>query len=157
MKRGLRVIVISLCIFSASIACAQTIEERFNGKKLSYAVYYNAIPVGSLEWEYKGRGVCGLKATEVIAFHSNTKILKFINIIGDERVHLDCETFLPLKVERDIVWFGKKEIIEEFYNQDKGYVMIVNSRAQAPEIFRQEKPIHHILALLYFFPVVLPC
>ncbi|UCD15101.1 MAG: hypothetical protein JSV34_05105, partial [Candidatus Omnitrophota bacterium] len=47
----------------------------------------------------------------------------------------------------------KKEVIREFYNQETGSVRIVKSNStKEEEVLLQDRPIHNILALLYFFP-----
>ena len=70
-----------------------------------------------------------------------------------ERVFLDSQTLLPIKVERDIVFFGKKEIIEETYDQERGKIKIKRKNSKEPEeMLSQDTPIHNILELLYFFP-----
>ncbi|UCG34586.1 MAG: hypothetical protein JSW17_03540 [Candidatus Omnitrophota bacterium] len=156
MMRLLRIKIILIaifCIVGAGWVYPGGIEKRFNGKgKLTYKVYFNGLPAGSLEWEYLGKEKLGDKEAEVVGLNSCTKIFKFFNMQGDERVFLDSSTYLPLKVERDIVCFGKRELIEEIYNQDEGYVEVSNSRLKDIKCFRQDKPIHNILALLYFFP-----
>lgn len=134
---------------------SQSIEERFKGKdKLSYRVYFNAIPSGTIEWEYMGREVIDGKQAEVLYINSDTKILKFLDMTSKEKVYLDSETHLPLKVERDILLFGNKELIEELYDQDEGKVTIVKTidNESQKEVLQPGKPVHNILALLYFFP-----
>ena len=134
---------------------AADIASRFGpDNRLFYKVYYNGIPVGKIEWEYKGRGKVAGKLADVLYLNSDTKILQFFNLKGDERVFLDANSHLPLKVERDIYVFGKKEIIEEIYNQKTGQVKIIktNSRQNEEEIINQDAPVHNILSLLYFFP-----
>jgi len=147
-----------LMTLAMNLACtyifAKSVQEKFKDKqKLVYKVYANGIPSGHIEWEYLGQKVINGKVAEVLSVNSNTSILKFLNLTSKEKVFLDRNTYLPLKVERDIVFFGKKELIQEIYNQDQGYVKITKSNDRDKEsIFYCDKPIHNILALLYFFP-----
>ena len=133
---------------------AKTIQERFKDKKkLTYKVSFNGIPSGRINWEYLGKEYLGDKETEVLTVSSTTKILKFLNLTSSEKVFIDSLTNLPLLVERDIVLFGKKEIIREVYDQKKGIVRIIRTDSKTREnILAQTTPIHNILALLYFFP-----
>ncbi|NQT28365.1 MAG: hypothetical protein HQ570_02075, partial [Candidatus Omnitrophica bacterium] len=90
---------------------------------------------------------------DVLSVNSDTNIFNFLDLDSKEKVFLDSKTCLPIKVERDIVFFGKKEIIEETYDQEKGQIKIKRSNSSKPEdILSQDTPIHNILELLYFFP-----
>lgn len=155
MKKFYKYLVISLivwCTFDS--AFSETVRERFRGKdKLTYKVYFNGFPTGTLEWRYVGKDRVNGRGVDVLSINSTTHILQLLNLESEERVFLDSKTYLPLKVERDIVFFGKKEFIKEIYNQKKGYIKIVRSNHTGKEeILYQDRPIHHIMALLYFFP-----
>lgn len=135
-------------------ALAEGIEARFQGKeKLVYSVYFNGIPSGYMEWEYLGRQEVDGKTVDVLSVNSDTNIFNLLNLASKEKVFLDSATGLPLRVERDIVFFGKKEIIEEIYDQDKGQIKVKrNSSKKSESVLYQDTPIHNILELLYFFP-----
>ena len=139
---------------SGGSAFGEGIEARFKGeKKVIYSIFYNGIPSGYIEWEYLGRRDSEGVVVDELLVNSDTKILKLLNLTSKERVFLDSQTRLPLKVERDIVFFGRKEVISEIYNQDEGYVKIKRSNSKKTEsVLYQDKPIHNILELLYFFP-----
>ncbi len=149
---------VALCLgvflFISSLARGEGIRDRFaGGQKLSYKVSFNGIPSGTIEWEYLGRGKVGAREADILAVSSDTKVMNLLNLVSDEKVFLDAENHLPLKVERDIVLFGKKELIEEFYDQESGCVKIVRTNKKTrQDLFYPPKPIHNILALLYFFP-----
>jgi hypothetical protein len=132
----------------------ENIGERFKGSdKIAYDVFYNGIPAGKIIWKYLGKEKVNGKETEVIFLDSNTKILNLLNLASKEKVFLDMNTHLPVKAERDVIFFGKQENIEEIYNQEAGSVRIINSKHKDKAvILHQTKPIHNILALLYFFP-----
>ncbi|MFH1772147.1 MAG: DUF3108 domain-containing protein [Candidatus Omnitrophota bacterium] len=143
-------------IFSLSrIILAEDIRKRFSdGETLSYKVYFNAVPSGTVTWHYQGRENVGGKVADVLRISSDTSILKFLSLESDERIFLDSQSHLPLQVERDVVFSGKRELIKEVYNQDDGSVRIVRKHDKEvnEEVFKCDKPIHNILALLYFFP-----
>jgi hypothetical protein len=138
----------------ARLAAAKGIEARFQGrKKLVYEVYFNGVPSGHVEWEHLGRRKIEGREVDVLSLDSDTKIFKLLSLAGEEKVFFDSETLLPVRVERDIVYFGKKEFIEEIYDQQEGTVKIKKRNSQSSErVISQDKPIHNILALLYFFP-----
>ena len=135
-------------------AFADDIAARFQNKdKLVYSVYFNRIPSGHIEWEYLGRQEVDGITVDVLSVNSDTNIFNFLNLASKEKIFLDSRTYLPVKVERDIVFFSKKEIIEETYDQAKGQIKIkrINSK-KSKDVLSQDTPIHNILELLYFFP-----
>ncbi|MBU2043750.1 MAG: hypothetical protein KJ619_00765 [Candidatus Omnitrophica bacterium] len=135
---------------------SQGIKERFgDSSKLTYQVFYNGIASGYIYWSYQGVKKVGSQPAEVLRVSSDANIFNLLDLTSDEEVFLDPKTYLPLKVERDIIFFGKPELIEELYDQEKGVVKIIRKgkdKAVKEEILYQDKPIHNILALLYFFP-----
>ncbi|MBN3040709.1 MAG: hypothetical protein JW867_06240 [Candidatus Omnitrophica bacterium] len=133
---------------------AKSIEERLQGKKkISYSVSFNGMSSGDIEWEYLGKEKIDGKEVEVLSVNSDTTILNLFDLTSKEKVYLDPSTYLPYKVERDLKVFGKDEVVQEYYNQEKGYVKLVRNDGQEKvDILKQDKPIHNILALLYFFP-----
>lgn len=141
-------------VFFCAAAFSEGIKDRFASKdKLSYEVEYGNKPAGKVYWHYLGRELLGEKQADVIYIDSDTKILGIFSLESKEKVFLDYQTHLPLKVERDVVFFGKNELIEEIYNQDEGYVKIIRENGKKKEqVIYRDPPIHNILALLYFFP-----
>ena len=147
-------IVFLLLISFVNPAYSQGIKERFRGsEKLTYKVYYNGMFSGHIWWRYKGVEQLDDKQAEIINVSSDTKILGLLDLTSDEDIFLDSHSYLPVKVERDVLIFGKKQLITETYNQSKGYVKITyRGDEEKEEIVHQDKPIQNILALLYFFP-----
>lgn len=153
----IRKILFFICFFTIALAfssLAQGIKDRFKGEeKLLYNIYFNGIPSGTMQWQYLGKDTVDGKVVDALGVDSDTSILFFLNLEGKEKVFLDSQSHLPLKVQRDIVVFGKKEIIEEIYNQEEGYIKITKSGSKKEErILQVDTPIHNILSLIYFFP-----
>ncbi|MBU0709215.1 MAG: DUF3108 domain-containing protein, partial [Candidatus Omnitrophica bacterium] len=115
---------------------------------------FNGIYVGDINWEYLGRANAGDKLTDVISLSSDIKILKLFSIKSEEKLYIDSDTHLPLRIERNVIFFGKDEEILEVYNQKDGYVKIskVGKKRTKDEIIHLEAPIHNVIALLYFYP-----
>lgn len=156
MKAKISSIIIAALILIIGLSCsfANSIKSRFeDDKKITYKVTYNGIPSGYIIWRYSGKREVNGKDAILVTLEADTQILKLLNLTTNEKVFLDSETYLPLKVQRDLVFFGKKEVIEEIYYQDEGKVVIkkINSKT-TKQILKQDKPIHNILELLYFFP-----
>ena len=141
-------------LFGQGFALAENIEARFQNKdKLVYSVFFNGVLSGYIEWEYRGRQKVDGVTVDVLSVNSDTNIFNLLELDSKERVFLDSQTLLPIKVERDIVFFGKKEIIEETYDQERGEIKIKRKNSKEPEeMLTQDTPIHNILELLYFFP-----
>lgn len=154
MKKTFILSVFFLAFFAFQSSFAQSIKERLKGKEtLVYKVYFNAVPVGKIEWNYLGRKVIEGRAVDALSLNSDTQIMNLLSLTSKERVFLDSKTGLPFKVERDVVFFGKEELIKEAYDQVKGCVKISNtSNKEKDEIICPGKPIRNILELLYFFP-----
>ncbi|MCF7874082.1 MAG: hypothetical protein K9L84_03415 [Candidatus Omnitrophica bacterium] len=124
-------------------------------KKIEYNISFNGIPSGYVIWRYLGKEVVGAKEVDVLQVESDTNILKFLDLVSSEKIYLDSNTHLPVRVKRNVKLFGDKEIIEENYNQEQGQVVITRKKGKnivEEEIYEQAKPIHNILDLLYFFP-----
>ncbi len=151
--RNIIVLAIVFCIFN-NLSFADGVKTRFaSNKKIVYKVSFNGLPSGQIEWRYLGRKKINGRQADIVSVKANTKILKLLNLTSSEKVFLDSITHLPIRVERDVVFFGKKEIIEEIYNQEDGYVLINRSNSGThQDTLYQDKPIHNILELLYFFP-----
>lgn len=141
-------------IFINNFSYGDDIKDRFNGESaMRYDVFFNGVPTGKIEWQYLGKDTVSGRMTDVIFLNSDTNILKLLNLESKEKVYIDSATYLPLKVERDVVFFGKKEKIREVYNQDTGVVTITKDNSSKKEtLLHVTKPIHNILSLLYFFP-----
>lgn len=124
------------------------------GEKFIYKVTFNGIYVGRVECEYLGRTTINNKLLDVLSLSSNVKILMLFSIQTKEKLYIDSDTHLPLKVERQVKFFGKQERILEEYNQKENYVKITKVVAKRTEekVIRIKTPIHNAIALLYFFP-----
>lgn len=148
------IIFLLLVVGIQNLSLCQNIEERFKGQdKLTYKVYYNGIFSGNIYWSYQGKGEVDGNTVDILRVSSDTKIFNLLDLTSDEEVFLDSESHLPLKVKRDVVFFGKNELIDEIYDQKNGYVqLIVKGDEPREEMIHQTPPIHNILALLYFFP-----
>lgn len=140
--------------FSSSCLLGQDIASRFkDNQKIYYDVYYNLGYSGYVQWQYLGKEDLGSNTADVLAVDSRTDIFKIFNLASDEKVFLDSKTHLPLKVERDIILSGRRELIEEIYDQSAGRVIIKRTGAKTSQkVYQRQPPINNILALLYFFP-----
>ncbi|MCF7893017.1 MAG: hypothetical protein K9L77_02500, partial [Candidatus Omnitrophica bacterium] len=112
-------------------------------------------PSGYIVWKYQGQDSLENRKVDILVVESDTKILKLLDLVSFEKIYLDDQTHLPVRVERKIKLFGSKETIEEEYNQDEGEVVLTRKKKGEvikKEVYKQDTPIHNILDLLYFFP-----
>jgi hypothetical protein len=151
-----------ICIFvfflslSFSLYPSQGLKQRLNGlEEIHYNISFNGIPSGYIVWKYQGQDSIENRKVDVLVVESDTNILKFLDLVSFEKIYLDGQTHLPVRVERKIKLFGSKETIEEEYNQDEGEVVLTRKKkgkVVKKEVYKQDTPIHNILDLLYFFP-----
>lgn len=143
-----------LMFLGQSCLFAQDIASRFkDNQKINYDVYYNFGYCGYVQWKYLGKKKIGPNIADVLSVDSETNIFNIFDLVSDEKVFLDSKTHLPLKVERDIILSGKKELIEETYDQNTGRVTIKRKSGRTTEkVYQRTPPVSNILALLYFFP-----
>lgn len=155
IRKKIFVIIVMLIIdfgFYNNILSAENLERRFKGaKNLVYDVSFNGFKVGTFNWQYLGKDKFAQRDIYILLAKANTNIIGIFDLLNEEKIFLDRKTFLPLKVERQVSYFGKKEILEEFYNQDKGLIRVVEDKNK-DKILQQDKPINNILTLMYFFP-----
>jgi len=165
MKKTLKTIFsrISAAVFFCAVCFvmfaqsgfSQDIKSRFGvDTTLYYKVYFNAIDSGYIKWDYLGREQVNGTAVDVLAIDSNTNILAVLDLNSKEKIFLDAKTHLPLRVERNLVVFGGKEVIAEEYDQQTGQVKITKTAKgkTSEQIIKQDVPIHNILDIVYFFP-----
>lgn len=156
MKLKSLLVFLFFLILPPSLYSDEGLAKRFDvSEKIRYNIAFNGIPSGHIYWRYLGKDLVDNQEVEVISIEAHTEILRLLNLVSFEKIYLDAQTSLPVKVERDVTLFGRKELIKESYDQEKGKVMIVrekDGKEIEEEVYRQDTPIHNILELLYFFP-----
>jgi hypothetical protein len=67
-----------------------------------------------------------------------------------EKIYMDTKTFLPLKVERDVNVFGKKELITETYDA-KGSVKVTKivGGKKTEQTLKKKDPLDNIYCFIY--------
>lgn len=130
---------------------ANTLKEEIlpfeQGETINYAVKLCGIKIGNAALMYKGKIKLNDKDAHLVIF--STDILNFKDT---ETMYADIDTFLPLKIERDINKRGKKIRIVEEYDQLNHNVKITQSdktRNQTKEI-AQDAQIQNVILLTYF-------
>jgi hypothetical protein len=117
------------------------------GEKIIYDVKMGNVRLGRAEFHHIAKAELNGKAVNQISF--KTELFHFVD---QEMIYGDPDTYLPLKVTRDILSWPKRERITEEYDQEKYHLVISKSAGknnpQKTEIQR-EGPIQNAILLPY--------
>jgi hypothetical protein len=133
---------------------SQAIHKPFPfnpGDKFLYEVTFNRLKAGTIELEYKGRK----DDLDLVVVTNKINVLNILQINSVESIYLNAEDYLPKKVERDVVFFGKPEHIIEEYNQKDGWVNVLQEKngKTKENIIPQDPPIHNSHSLFFVYPL----
>ncbi len=117
------------------------------GEKITYVVRLGAVSLGravffhAQDLEFNGR------PANLITF--DTKVTRFSDL---EKIYSDADTFLPLKIERQIKTLLSQEQIVENYDQGKFILAITKVKGGKKEemTIRKNGPIHNSILLPYY-------
>ena len=129
------------------IGCTARKESSLSSFQEGESIVYRIQPAGKSILQDRGLVELEGKVVRLIVF--KTEVLGFSDT---EKIYSDPETVLPVRVERDIsMWLKKEKIIEE-YDQEK-YTLTVskyhNNKKISEQKIEKDAPIHH--AVLLFF------
>ncbi len=142
-------------LLAAALAGAMTLPAEgigtpdrpsFIGERITYAIRKMGITVGEATLAFSDlREVAGRPAY-VITFTA-----KALNFYDEERIAVEPGTFRPLRVERDLNIFGRKERIVESYEAESGRVRIVKTAGgrSTEQVIEREGPVDNIYAFIY--------
>ena len=114
------------------------------GEKIIYDVMLGKLRMGSAVFEYVARTELDRRPVDLFTF--STRAARFTDF---ERIFSDPGTFLPLRVERDINAWSRKEKIVEQYDQ-KAFSLTVEKRVGQRvqnQNFKKESAIHNAILL----------
>lgn len=141
-------------IFSESKALAQkseltTASQVFpfsKGEKIIYNVALFGIKIGQAQLQFLGKTNLNNKVAELIILSTDVNNLKDV-----EKIYVDSNSFLPLRIERDVVFFGKKMRIIEEYNMKENSLMVSKTEGgkTTKKIFQSFKPMQNIISLIF--------
>jgi hypothetical protein len=115
-------------------------------ERISFDVFLLGIKSGQTDIIFRGETKLGEK--DVYLIESNSDAL---NYKGRELIYVNREDFLPLRVERDLVFMGSKENIIEDYNAEDNSVIIKKTVGQDIKTTKIEKEddIQNSISLIY--------
>lgn len=118
--------------------------EKGVGEKMTYDVRLGSIDLGRSTFSHMPSVESNGKKLIVMVFE--TSLARFKDI---ETIYTDPQTFLPVRVERDVLkWFTREKITED-YNQRDFTVTINKKRGDKTEtsLIKKDGPIHNAILL----------
>jgi hypothetical protein len=124
-------------------------------EKVLYQVRFNGVKVGKIELEYKGQQKLGKDLLDILMVSSCVRILALFEIESREKVYVDVNMRLPIKVERKVKFLGRQEIISEEYNQKEGWLKLTQTKGKTTEekLIKVNPPIHNVIILYFLYPL----
>lgn len=123
-------------------------NSRYYGEK----IIYNISPLGISEYNDLGALQLDGKIANLITFR--TQVAGFDDT---ERIYSDPETYLPLKVERDIkIWLKREKITELYDAQNNKFTLkkFQNGKVIEERVISSDGPIHNAILLPFYLRTV---
>jgi hypothetical protein len=116
------------------------------GEKIIYDVMLGKVRIGRAVFHYQSKSELEQKPANLYTFE--TQLIKFKD---KEKIYSDPETFLPLRVEREVSAWPKYEKITEIYDQKKFTLDItkIESGKEYKLDFKKDSAIHNAIMLPY--------
>ncbi len=116
------------------------------GERITYDVMLGGMRTGQAVFHYQAK--TELDSDQVNLFTFETKLMRFKD---NEKIYGDPETFLPLRVEREISAWPKYEKIIEVYDQEKFALNIIKTESgkDYEQNFKKDSVIHNAIILPY--------
>ncbi len=124
-----------------------TPKEDFAGETIEYTIKtWVGVKAGEAELRYHGNFQWNGKDVVLITFISRS-----LNFLDEEKIYADRQTLYPLFVERNLNIWGKKEKIQEFYDQTTGEVEIIkiSGHRKHRQVLKRTAPVDNIYCFIY--------
>ena len=120
------------------------------GETIRYDIKKLKMRVGQASLTF--HGLVSLDGQSALLITFTGKGLKFFD---EEKIYVDPRTFLPVRVERDLSIFGKKESIVEHYNAREGTVRIVKTTKgkTTEQVIKRSVPMDNIYCFIFRYRV----
>ena len=144
-KVYIRVIAIAIFLFCNILMIHNTNSYGYEGESITYAIK----PLGG-KAEYLDSGLTDLEGRKVQLTVFKTDVFGFKDT---EKIYSDPETFLPIRVERNIKgWFGKENIIEEYNQRDFKVTIAKFKRGKkiSEQILSADGPIYNAVLVPFY-------
>ena len=116
------------------------------GEEIQYDIQKFGIKAGKAILRFEGTTTLDGHDVYLIVF-----IAQAMNFYDEERIYVDAESFLPLKVERTLNIFGKKERIEEVYDHETGQIFLTKyvGEKETRQTLEKESGVENIYGFIY--------
>ena len=128
-------------------ACESPAPLPFSsGEEIQYDIQKFGLKAGKAILRFEGTVQLEGRDVYLIVFTAQA-----MNFYDEERIYLDPESFLPRQVERNLNIFGKKEQIEEAYNQQSGEIVLTKrvGGKETRQTLKKEGPVENIYGFIY--------
>jgi hypothetical protein len=139
-------VCLALMIMSGTSAAGEAAPPFAPGERIVYTIKKLALNVGEMTLAYSGPVT--KDGRECLLLELSVRALNFT---GDDKIYLDPLSFYPLRVERDLVFFGKKELIAEDYDPGAGTVKVTKTAGGETTVqtIRKEGALENIYGFIY--------
>ena len=146
----LAILLAGVCAGSVGAADAPAPLPFRPGETIQYDIKKLKMRVGQASLTFHGLVSLSGQSAFLITFTS--KGMKFSD---EEKIYVDPRTFLPVRVERDLNIFGKKERIVEHYNAREGTVRIVKTAKgkTTEQAIKRSVPLDNIYCFIFRYRV----
>lgn len=157
MRKGIiwfLVILAVICAFLFTVktevtgpAVKQRKKPQRIGEKIIYDVKLGALYLGKVHFNHLANTELNGATVNLMTFE--TKLAQFNDL---ETIYSDPQTLLPLRIERGIYIWSKRERIVEDYNQQDFTLNITKVRGNKKEqiLIKKDGPIHNTILLPYY-------
>ena len=146
---GRGVLAVLLLFSGTGIAVAQSGSLPFQpGETVTYAIKKLGVKAGEATLVFKG-----LEQHQGKSFYRISFTARAMNFLDEENIFVDPQTLYPVRVERNLNIFGRKEKILEIYDHVKGEIQIIKvfKGKETRQTLQKTGPVDNIYCFLYRF------
>ncbi len=146
MNRIFKSVFISLLFI---IHCSLALSDQFPfnpGETITYDIKKFGLTAGEAELIFRGKVQINNQEALLITFTA-----KALNFFDEEKIYVDAKTFYPVIIERNLNLWGKKEIISEQYDHQRGSIKITKKSGGkiSETVIQKQGPIDNIYGFIY--------
>jgi len=150
MSSMIKYFFVYFAMMHASIAFGQedVPVDGFKGEKIIYAIS----PVGRAEYNDLGEVVIDGKKFDCVTFR-----VQVMGFDDTERIYIDKQSRLPVRVERDVsTWLGRQYLVEQY--DRKNFQLTIdkykNKRKIKQYVIKKDGPIHSPVLLPFYLRTI---
>jgi len=117
------------------------------GETIRYQIKKMGVKVGDAVFKYHGPVDEDGRPLILLVFTADG-----FNFYDEEKIYADPQTLLPVRVERDLNIFGKKEKITEYYDQAGAAIRVVKTKKNGTveeQILKKEGAVDNLYCFIY--------